>query len=146
MRTGLLGEYLSNEGYEVLWWTGDFDHYGQHQRGHNNSKLYVNERYSIRYINAKGYSKTKSFARLRYDFSVAQGFKKLSSVEASPHVIIASMPSVDLAAASVSFGKNNIPVIVDVRDLHPDIFIESTKNSLSTNAICPNATNGLESK
>ena len=128
MRTGLLGEYLSNEGYEVLWWTGDFDHYGQHQRGHNNSKLYVNERYSIRYINAKGYSKTKSFARLRYDFSVAQGFKKLSSVEASPHVIIASMPSVDLAAASVSFGKkNNIPVIVDVRDLHPDIFIESTK-------------------
>lgn len=43
----------------------------------------------------------------------------------APDVIVASMPPLELARAGVCYGKaNNVPVIVDIRDLWPDIFLE----------------------
>lgn len=126
MRTGLMAEYLSSQGEDVLWWTGDYDHYGLRQRRHGNSEIPVSYNFRIRYLPAKGYKKTKSIARMRYDREVAAGFVALSGTHELPDVILASMPSVDLALASVRFGKaQGIPVIVDIRDLHPDIFVEA---------------------
>ncbi|QXT39393.1 glycosyltransferase [Gymnodinialimonas ceratoperidinii] len=131
MRTGLMAEYLSTHGAEVLWWTGDYDHYGRRQRGHDNAEIAVSDTYRIRYLAATGYGKTKSLARLRYDRAVAAGFVELAPRQGPPDVILASMPSVDLALASVRYGMaHGIPVIVDIRDLHPDIFVESAPASL----------------
>lgn len=131
MRSGLMAEYLSRHGAEVLWWTGDYDHYGRRQRRHGNAEIAVSDTYRIRYLAATGYGKTKSLARLRYDRAVAAGFAELAPRQGRPDVILASMPSVDLALASVRHGKaRGIPVIVDIRDLHPDIFVESAPASL----------------
>jgi glycosyltransferase involved in cell wall biosynthesis len=41
------------------------------------------------------------------------------------------MPSVDLALASVKYGKaNNVPVILDIRDLYPDVIVEAAPKSV----------------
>lgn len=126
MRTGLMAEYLSTHGEDVLWWTGDFDHYGQRQRLQGNGEIPVSDSFRIRYISADGYRNTKSLSRLRYDRQIGAGFTTLADDYARPEVIVASMPSVDLALASVRYGKaNGVPVIVDIRDLHPDVFIEA---------------------
>ena len=126
MRTGLMAEYLSQKEEQVTWWTGDFDHYGQRQRMHEEKSLAVDQNYNIQYLGTEGYRKTFSFARLRYDRVVAKKFSKLAVVKEKPDVILASMPSIDLAYESVKFGKRHgIPVIVDIRDLHPDIWIQT---------------------
>lgn len=126
MRTGLMAKYLSTHGDDVVWWTGDFDHYGERQRQLENAEVPVSDNYRVRYISAEGYRKTKSVARLRYDRQIATGFTELARDQAPPDIIIASFPSVDLALASVLYGKaNGVPVIVDIKDLHPDVFIET---------------------
>ena len=131
MRTGLMAEYLSSQGDDVLWWTGDYDHFGQRQRGHSEREKQIPGSYRIIYLNAKGYKKTVSLARLRYDRKIALAFTALAPKSKRPDVIVASMPSVDLALSTVQFGlKQNIPVVVDIRDLHPDIFIDTAPKLL----------------
>ena len=126
MRTGLMAEYLSQKEERVTWWTGDFDHYCQRQRNHREKSLTVNQYYSVQYLGTEGYRKSFSLARLRYDRDVALKFTKIAESKEMPDVILASMPSVDLALESVKFGKRHgIPVIVDIRDLHPDILVQT---------------------
>lgn len=132
MRTGLMADYLSSKGDDVLWWTGDYDHYGQYQRGHDGAEKAVSCSYRIRYLAAQGYEKTISLARLRYDREIALSFTKNAAKSPYPDAILASMPSVDLALASVRFGQEHgIPVVVDIRDLHPDVFRETAPKFLS---------------
>lgn len=46
--------------------------------------------------------------------------------EVRPDVIIVSMPTLELASRAVGYGrKHNIPVLVDLRDLWPDIFVDA---------------------
>ncbi|OAN76252.1 hypothetical protein A8B78_01835 [Jannaschia sp. EhC01] len=131
MRTGLMAEYLSDHGEDVLWWTGDYDHYGQRQRGHGNAQIPVSDKFAIRYLDAPGYTKTKSLARVQYDRKVASGFEASCRETEPPDIIIASMPSVDLALASVRFGKAcGVPVVVDIRDLHPEVFVEAAPTAI----------------
>ena len=131
MRTGLMAEYLSTHGEDVLWWTGDYDHYGQHQRDHGSAEVLVSDSFNIRYLPAVGYKKTKSLARVRYDRKVGEGFVTLSAEYERPDIIIASMPSVEMALASVRYGKQNgVPVIVDIRDLHPEVFVDAAPSLL----------------
>lgn len=126
MRTGLMAEYLSTHGDDVTWWTGDYDHFGERQRKLENAELPVSDSYRVHYIMAEGYRKTKSVARLRYDRQIGAGFAALTRNHAPPDIIVASLPSVDLALASVRYGKaNGVPVIVDIKDLHPDVFIKT---------------------
>lgn len=125
MRTGLMAEYFSQKGHDVTWWTGDYDHYGRLQRNLSNANIPINAKYSIRYLWARGYKRSTSLARLNYDKAVAQQFLEQAQTTVLPDVIVASMPSIDLALASVRFGKaHNIPVVVDIRDLHPDVFLD----------------------
>jgi hypothetical protein len=47
--------------------------------------------------------------------------------EAPPDIILTAWPTIELSTASVEYGiQMGIPVIVDVRDLWPDIFVEAS--------------------
>ncbi|ASJ74612.1 glycosyltransferase [Granulosicoccus antarcticus] len=124
MRTGQMAESLSRSGHNIIWWTGDYDHYGQNQRKFGDENIIVNDNYSIQYLDVTGYTKSFSLTRLRYDRNVGARFRRLAeSYSDMPDLIIASMPSADLALESVKFGKERgIPVVIDVRDQHPDVF------------------------
>ncbi len=126
MRTGLMAAAFAEAGWEVEWWTSDFDHYGSSVRGHGTSRLTVRKGYRVQYLENQGYSSSKSLKRLRSDAKVARDFARVARERSKrPDVIIASMPSVDLALESVRFGAEHaIPVIIDVRDLHPDVFVD----------------------
>lgn len=125
MHTGLLADYFASQGHQVTWWTGDVEHFGRTPRNFGSVLKPVAPGYDIHYLAARGYRKSMSLARLQYDRAVARRFTQMAPALPRPDVILAAMPSVDLARASVQFGrKHKIPVIVHIRDLHPDIFFD----------------------
>ena len=132
MRTGLMAEAFVDRGWEVQWWTSDFDHFGGEIRGHGTQVVPVRPGYSVQYLASQGYSNTRSLRRIRSDAKVARDFARVArEAKRLPDVIIASMPSIDLAYESVQFGaEKNIPVVVDVRDLHPDLFVDMAPSFL----------------
>jgi len=57
---------------------------------------------------------------------IAGKFSNLARTEKTlPEIIVAAMPTIELSYEAVRYGKENgVPVVVDVRDLWPDIFYE----------------------
>ena len=123
----LFAQLLADMGHEVTWWSSTFDHTHKRQRFPQDQAVTVGDRLELRLIHAKPYMANISLDRLVNHRQVARGFERLAArVEKGelPDVIFATMPTVELAAAASRFGKaNGIPVIVDVRDLHPDIYL-----------------------
>lgn len=124
LRMSLFAQQLADAGHDVTWWTSTFDHTHKKQRFHENKDVRVGERLTLRLLYAKPYYSNISIARLINHRQVAKAFTKLAPTETKPDLIFATMPTVELAAAASTFGqKYGVPVIVDVRDLHPDIYL-----------------------
>ena len=126
MRTGILAETLVERGHHVTWWTSTFDHYKHRQRFETDTKVDISESYSIQFLKGCGYSSNVSLARLRENHLVARRFRALAPTYASrPDIIVASIPTAELCLAACQFAeKLRIPVILDARDLWPDVFLD----------------------
>ena len=72
-----------------------------------------------------GYQSDRSLRRLFHNRQTATEFARLTSLRKdSPDIIFAPVPILELAQASVYYGvQKNIPVIVDIRDLWPDVYL-----------------------
>jgi len=123
----LLAKMLADQGHDVTWWTSTFDHTHKRQRFRRDESVRAGKGLVLRLIHARPYSANISVDRLVNHYQVARGFERLAAVvapEHQPDVIFATMPTVELAAAAARFGHDRgIPVVVDVRDLHPDIYL-----------------------
>lgn len=122
-RCGILADYLSERGHEVVWWTSTFDHYLKKHRYTENKTFFIKDNYKIRFLHGSGYQKNISLKRLYDHFKLGELFKKLALNEETPDIIISSFPIISLSYEASKYGKkHNIPVILDVRDMWPDIF------------------------
>jgi hypothetical protein len=64
-------------------------------------------------------------SRIIDHYQVANKFKEIAQSESPPDIILCSLPTLELSLVATEYGReNNIPVILDVRDLWPDIFLE----------------------
>ena len=76
-------------------------------------------------LDGADYTRNVSIARLRNHRQMARHFTTLAAGRERPDVIVASYPTIELAEAAVAFGRSSgIPVIIDVRDLWPDLFLD----------------------
>jgi glycosyltransferase involved in cell wall biosynthesis len=127
LRMSLIAQSLAQQGHDVTWWTSTFDHTHKRQRFDRNTRLEVAPNLVLQLLFARPYSSNISIDRLRNHRQCALAFEQVAKKTSSqdlPDVIFATMPTVELAAAAARFGaENGIPVIVDVRDLHPDIYL-----------------------
>jgi len=131
LRTGILAKFLLERGHEVVWWGSTFDHSRKKYRCSGNAMLKVSERFSIRLLHSVGYVHNVSFRRLLYNWDVGRRFSRLAGSEPRPDVIVSSLPTIELSAAAVAFGRQRgIPVVIDIRDLWPDIFLDVIPSSL----------------
>jgi len=144
LRMSLFAQMLASAGHEVTWWSSTFDHTHKRQRFPRDHSVKVSESLELRLILAKPYAANISLDRLVNHYQVARGFERLAArvkEEELPDVIFATMPTVELAAAASRFGRERgIPVIVDVRDLHPDIYLSlvpSVARPLARVALAP---------
>ncbi len=122
LRVGLLARCLASRGHRVTWWTSAFDHRRKQFRGQ--PVAFRHQGIDYRLLRGCGYARNVSLRRIRDQRRVAAEFARLAPKEGDrPDVLFVAYPTVELADAVVEFGSAiGRPVVVDVRDLWPDIF------------------------
>ena len=129
-RAGIIAEMLVSKGHEVLWWSSTFNHMKKHHRFDEDTEIQFNESYRLRLLHACGYSKNVSIARIRDHSALARKFARLAPTEPRPDIILSSMPTPGLSLEAARYGRaHDVPVVVDVRDLWPDVFLDLVPRS-----------------
>jgi glycosyltransferase involved in cell wall biosynthesis len=132
-RYAMLSDALVNAGHEVLWWTDDFQHFKKekgHRFGKNHSEQ-VSPRITVCWVHSPGYMRNNSLRRFKDHHIVAK--KMLADVDTwpKPDIILAGMPTDTMCEVATRVGsKYDVPVVLDVRDLWPDIFFSQLQPML----------------
>jgi glycosyltransferase involved in cell wall biosynthesis len=130
MRAGLLAELLAKRGHDVVWWTSRFDHATKLTRTAAEITQ-VSAGLTLKLLNGRPYKRNVSVNRLIHQHEVAQDFALKLRGAPEPDVIYCSYPTIELSLACIDFGASKrVPVIVDIRDLWPDIFVEVLPRAL----------------
>ena len=127
MRMGSLAKYLSEKGHSVVWWSSSFIH---------GSKKYYVDHYSKYKLNANEtlvllhsdicYKKNISLSRIIYHRRLANEFTIHSTEFETPDIILCAWPTPQFAEAAVNYGEEyGVPVVLDIRDFWPDIYIRA---------------------
>ena len=126
-RVGVLSEMLTKKGHKVTWWTTTFDHQNKSYFYDKYTKVDVGPSLDMFFLHSDiEYKKNISIARVFNHKQVSNCFISVSGREEIPDLIFCAFPTIDLAYQATLYGKrNNVPVIIDVRDLWPDIFLDS---------------------
>ncbi len=124
MRTSMLADALLSRGHQVLWWTSAFDHFNKDWIFPDDTLRQLREGYQLIALKGRGYHKNVSLARYIDHRTLARKFRKHAEKMEKPDIIVASTPPHDIAYAAASYAKNHgVPVILDIRDPWPDIFL-----------------------
>lgn len=124
-RTGILANMLAIRGHEVVWWTSTVDHIRKRQRFNKDTLLRVNDHFQIRLLHSLLYKRNISLMRIVNHYGLAHKFSALAVSEQRPDIILCSLPPLELSLAATKYGKERgIPVVLDIRDLWPDLFLE----------------------
>lgn len=122
-RSGMYAKYFLSEGKKVDWVVSSFDHYNKLQR----TREYIGE--DVVMLNSPGYRANVSIARiidhLIFSIKLFWYLCKQKNVE----FILCSYPTPESSFMSVLVGKiKKIPVVIDIRDLWPDVFLDTTSS------------------
>lgn len=127
LRAGILASLLTERGHEVTWWTSTFDHWKKTHHFMCDTDRHLQSGLQLKFLKGCGYKKNISFRRIIDHILVARKFSRQAVNEEIPDIILCSLPTLELAVAATRYGKcYGVPVIIDVRDLWPDIFLEHT--------------------
>ena len=124
MRMGLLAKHLTELGHNVTYITSSFNHV---EKTHAPTETESEIRDGLKLIRLKalGYRKHVSVRRLLDHAFVGYQFWRWLKGKQSPDLIVVSYPTLELALVATKFAcATKTPIIVDVRDLWPDIFYE----------------------
>lgn len=126
LRTGLLAAILAKDGHDVTFWSSTFDHFNKKHHFSDDKDIITEDGYRLKLLNGKAYYKNVSIDRVINHSQIAKKLKEQIYAEVNkPDIIVCSYPTVELAYECVKFGKKlGIPVLLDIRDLWPDIFFQ----------------------
>jgi glycosyltransferase involved in cell wall biosynthesis len=127
----MLADALVKRGHSVLWWSSTFSHQRKTLLYNQDIEVEVKPQFKLKLVYVGGYKNNISLQRYRHHLRLAQKFSQQAKKLLLPDIIICAFPIIDLAHEVVAYAQtNNIPVIVDIRDLWPDIFIEKSPRIL----------------
>jgi glycosyltransferase involved in cell wall biosynthesis len=125
LRTGILSEYLYQRGHRIVFWTTTENHVTKQNRAECSQKVQLNGRYAIWLLHGPLYKKNVSMARIRHNIVSSREFRKAAAGEQRPDVILCCYPTLELCQAAIDYAKSrSVPIVIDVRDMWPDIFPE----------------------
>ena len=126
LRSGMLVRELSRRGHSVRWWTSTFDHFSKRHIADCESVISPWPNLEIELLHTPGYKRNVSIARLRDHRELAARFRERAQMTTPPDLVWASFPTIELCCEAVEFSaRHGIPVVVDIRDLWPDIFVRA---------------------
>jgi len=126
LRYGTLGTMLAAQGHTVTWWTSNFDHVRKRHRFDSPpSSMEIQPGLTVKLLPSSGYKRNVSVNRIRHNRSIAHAFEQQShECGIQPDIVFACLPTLELAEKSVQYGqRNHIPVIIDVVDKWPDLYL-----------------------
>jgi glycosyltransferase involved in cell wall biosynthesis len=122
-RTGVLASKLVERGHTVTWWASTFHHTHKRQRFLCDHRVQLEPNYTIELLYERGYQRNVSFKRVKFHRQMALKLSRRFWQSQSPDIIFTSLPTPELSDVAVHYAvEHDIPVVVDVRDLWPDIF------------------------
>jgi len=125
-RTGYFAHFLASHGHEVTWWTSTFDHFRKKHLFGDDATIKIGPNLQVRFLRGGGYRNNLSFARMHDHRKIAKKFAYEATTAPRPDILVAALPTIELSLASVLFGKREgVPVVLDMRDMWPDIFADS---------------------
>lgn len=125
MRAGILAQVLRSRGHEVTWWTSTFDHFRKLNRFAADTERLLPDGTRLVLLHGRDYRSNVSLARIVNHVQLARSFTRLAARETAPDVIVCSFPPIELSRAATDYGsRRGVPVMLDIRDLWPDIFLE----------------------
>jgi len=125
MRTAMLADSLRARGNSIVWLSTNFFHPTKTLLYPGYKKIELEPGYEIRMIPGLPYFKNVSLRRFFHYKLLERRFRKLAAELPKPDFIVTALPTYDLCAEAVRYGKKNgIPVFVDIQDLWPDIFVD----------------------
>jgi glycosyltransferase involved in cell wall biosynthesis len=131
LRAGINATYLASRGHRVVWWNSSFNHSLRKQRTLLHGHVDVEQGYRMVGLDGGGYDRNVSIRRISYNRKMAKHFKAIANTHAAPDIIVVSLTPLELSRAVVQFARRaKIPVVVDVRDFWPDIWIEHVQGWL----------------
>lgn len=123
-RTGMLSQVLQSAGHRVVWWSSTFDHVRKRHRFDETTRTDLPDGRRLILLHGSGYKKNVSLRRILDQRKVSKQFTAVSAQEAEPDLILCSYPTMELCKEAIRYAEeHSIPIVIDVRDLWPDIFV-----------------------
>ena len=123
-RMGLLAYELAKFDVDIVWWHSTFNHNAKKFRCHEDVDRKLLPNMELRLIHSCGYKKNVCIKRLRHEYITAKHFYKRASKEKKPAIIVVATPTIASAYYATKYAHDNgIPVLVDARDLQPDVYL-----------------------
>ncbi|MBO6639958.1 MAG: glycosyltransferase [Roseitalea sp.] len=128
-RSMLLCDALLKRGHEVTMWTSAFDHINKRLREEYTSARdgvhVMPNGLHVRFMEGCGYKSNISIRRFVDHWLCGRDFRRKARQLPLPDAVVASIPDHLTAHAAISFCKaRGVPVLCDVRDKWPDIFVD----------------------
>jgi glycosyltransferase involved in cell wall biosynthesis len=121
----MLADQLAASGHDVVWWTSAFDHHAKRMLFSDQEEIRVSQGVLVCALRGIGYRRNVSLRRYADHLVVARKFREAARRRPTPDVIVTSVPDYNLAFEAVSYGRSRgIPVIADIRDGWPDVFLD----------------------
>ncbi len=139
-RSNTLAEVLADRGHRVTRWRSSFSHHQKRQLTEG-SVLRRGDGCALQYIEARSYQRHVGLRRVLSHRSLAKNFARLAEQwPTRPDLIHVGNVPIELGLSAVRYGKlHDIPVIVDVRDLWPDLYLDLVPQRLRRTRSVANA-------
>jgi len=125
MRAGMVANELLETGYSVVWWSSTFPHQRKALLYEKDTAIEAKPCFELNLIHAGRYQKKISLKRYFHHRLLARKFSEKTREKPVPNIIVYAFPTIDLAYEAVIYAKKkNVLVIIDIRDLWPDTFLE----------------------
>jgi glycosyltransferase involved in cell wall biosynthesis len=132
LRCGMLTPMLAAAGHEVVWWSSTFCHEKKAHRFLHPQSIELQSQLRLNLLHGPGYATNVSPQRWRHNQIIAREFRREAETAlGKPDVLFTCLPLLELSEAAVAFGQRyKIPIIVDVRDLWPDLYLSMAPPAL----------------
>lgn len=129
-RTGIIAKYISeNTNHNVTWWTSDFNHFTKKHIFSVDTRFNPTSNFNVIALSGKGYRSNVSIDRIIDHKEIANKFTIEARNSLKPDIIVVAFPTLGLCEACTALGKEwGIPVLIDYRDMWPEVFVEIAPN------------------
>jgi len=127
-------------GHKITFFTTTFKHGSKSQRFEQNTYQTIEEgKYDLVFIHSRPYKKNISLERITAHYDLGEKLlKEIQGRKEKPDLIYISLPPLSTVDAICKWGRqNNVPVIVDIIDPWPDVFLKVFPPAIRTLAQIP---------